>query len=78
MGFHFSMFCCALLYVHFSLATILMGKRKLVVLISLSSSCIMIVMWPFLAVPWVCLQFLVVVFPDNTHLLFYSERTKVV
>ena len=24
----------------------------------------------FLAVPWVCLQFVRVVFPDHTHLLF--------
>ena len=23
------------------------------------------------AVPWVCLQFVIVVFPDHTHLLFY-------
>ena len=27
-------------------------------------------MWLFLAVPWVCLQFVIVVFPDHTHLLF--------
>ena len=25
--------------------------------------------WLFLAVPWVCLQFVIVVFPDHTHLL---------
>ena len=24
----------------------------------------------FLAVPWVCLRFVIVVFPDHTHLLF--------
>ena len=29
----------------------------------------MIVVWLFLAVPWVCLQFVIVVFPDHTHLL---------
>ena len=28
------------------------------------------VVWLFLGVPWVCLQFLIVVFPDDTHLLF--------
>ena len=27
----------------------------------------------FLAVPWVCLQFVIVVFPDNTNLLFYAQ-----
>ena len=31
-----SMFCCTLLYVHSSFAIILMGKRKLVALLSLS------------------------------------------
>ena len=28
------------------------------------------VVWLFLAVPWVCLQFVIVVFPDHSHLLF--------
>ena len=31
----------------------------------------MIVVWLFLAVPRVCLQFVIVVFPNHTHLLFY-------
>ena len=71
MGFcNCSMFCCALIYVHFSFAIILMGKRELVALLSLSSWCLVIVVWLFLEVPWVCLQFLIVVYPDNTHLLF--------
>ena len=47
-----------------------MGKRELVALLSLSSWCLEIVVWLFLAVPWVCLQFVIVVFPDHTHLLF--------
>ena len=34
-----SMFCCMLLYVHFSIAIILMGKRELVALLNLSSWC---------------------------------------
>ena len=29
------------------------------------------VVWLFFAVPWVCLQFVIVVFPDYTHLLFF-------
>ena len=29
----------------------------------------MIVMRLFLTMPWVCLQFVIVVFPDHTHLL---------
>ena len=34
-----SMFCCTLLYVHSSIAIILMGKRELVALLDLSSRC---------------------------------------
>ena len=65
-----SMVCCTLRYVPSSFAIILMGKRKLVALLSLSSWCLVIVVWLFLVVPWVCLQFVIVVFPDHTHLLF--------
>ena len=34
-----SMFCCTLLYVHFSFSIILIGKRKLVYLLSVSRDC---------------------------------------
>ena len=64
------MFGCTLLYVPSSFAIIFMGKRELVALHSLSSWCLVIVVWLFLAVPWVCLQFVIVVCPDHTHLLF--------
>ena len=46
-----------------------MGKRELVALLSLSSWWLVMVAWLFLAVPWVCLRFVIVVFPDHTHLL---------
>ena len=49
-----STFCCSLLYVHSSIATILMGKRELVALLNLSSWCLMMVEWLFLAVPRGC------------------------
>ena len=65
-----SMFCCALIYVHSSIAIILMGTRELVALLNLSSWCLVIVGWLFLAVPWGCLRFVIVEFPDHTHLLF--------
>ena len=65
------MFCCTLLYVPSSFAIILMGKRELVALLSLSSRCLVIVVWLFLVVPWVCLHFVTMVFPDHTRLLFY-------
>ena len=67
-----SMFCCVLLYVQSSFAIILMGKRELIALLILSSWCLMIGVLLFLAVPWVCLQSVIVVFPDHTHLLFLS------
>ena len=65
-----SMFCCMLLYVHSSIAIILMGKRELIALLNLSSWCLVMVERLFLAVPRGYLQFVIVVFPDHTHLLF--------
>ena len=66
------MFCCTLLYVHSSIAIILMGKRELIALLNLSSCCLVMVERLFLAVPQGCLQFVIVVFPDHTHLLFLT------
>ena len=63
-----SRFCCTLLYVHSSISIILMGKRELVALLYLSSWCLAIVERLFLAVPWGCLRFVIVVFPDHTHM----------
>ena len=68
-----SMFCCTLLYVHSSIAIILMGKRELIALLNLSSWCLVMVERLFLAVPRGCLQFVIVVFPDHTHLLFLPD-----
>ena len=65
-----SMFCCTLLYVHSSSAIILMGKRELIALLNLSSWCLVMVERLLLAVPRGCLQFVIVAFPDHTHLLF--------
>ena len=66
-----SVFCCALLYVHSSIAIILMGKRELIALLNLSSWCLVMVGGLFLAVPRGSLQFVIVVFPDHTHLFFF-------
>ena len=65
------MFCCTLLYVLSSIAIILLGKRKLVAMLNLSSWCLVMVERLFLAVPKGCLWFVIVVFPDHTHLLFF-------
>ena len=63
------MFCCMLLCVH-SIFAIILKKRELVVLLSLPLWCITVVVWLFLIVPQVCLQFVIEVFPYHTHLLF--------
>ena len=68
------MFCCTLLYVHSSIAIILMGKRELIALLNLSSWCLVMVERLFLAVQRGCLQFVIVVFPDHTHLLILAEN----
>ena len=36
-------------------------------LLNLCSRCHIMVEWLFLAVPWGCLGFMIVVFPDHTH-----------
>ena len=64
-----SMFCCVLLWVHSSFAIILMGKRELVALLSLSSWCLVIAVRLFLVVPQVCLLFMIVI------KLFLSEAS---
>ena len=48
-----SMVCLTLLYVHSSIAIILIEKRELVALLNLFSWCLVMVEWLFLAVPWV-------------------------
>ena len=73
-----SMFCCTLLYVHSSIAIILMGKTELIALLNLSSWCLVMVEQLFLAVPRGCLQFVIVVFPDHTHLLFFKVVCKLI
>ena len=65
-----SMFFCTLLCVRSSIAIILMGKRELVALLNLSSWFLVMVERLFLAVPQGFLRFVIVVFPDHTHLLF--------
>ena len=44
-----------------------MGKRELVSLLNL------MVTWIFLTVPWGCLRFVIVIFPEHTHLLYLKS-----
>ena len=53
-----------------------MGKGELVALLNLSSWCLVMVERLFLAVPRGCLQFVIVVYPDHTHLLFFIELNR--
>ena len=69
-----SMFCCTLLYVHSSIAITLMGKSELIALLNLSSWCLVMVERLFIAVPQGCLRFVIAVFPDHTHLLFWVQK----
>ena len=65
-----------LLYVGvlYSFSIILTGKRGLIALLLLSFGCLVTInaLWLFLMVSLVGLHFVIVVFPDHTHLLFYS------
>ena len=72
------MFCCTLLYVHSSIAIILMGKRELIALLNLSSWCLVMVERLFLAVSRGCMRFVIVVFPDHTHLLFLQSGSEII
>ena len=67
------MFCCTLLYVHSSIAVILMGKRGLVALLNLSAWCLVMVGRLLLAVPRGCLRFVIVVY-CLILLTYYFQR----
>ena len=71
-----SLFCYAFACVHSSFAISLKRERKLVALLFLSYRCIVTinVLWLILTVPWVGLQYVIVVFPDHINLLFNSLR----
>ena len=58
------------------LQIILMGKGELVALLNLSSWCLVMAERLFLTVPRGCLRFVIVVFPDHTHLLFLLLRMR--
>ena len=70
------MFWFTLLYVHSSIAILLMAKRELVTLLNLPYWCLVMVEWLVLGVPCGCLRFVIVVFPDSTPLLFLSNASK--
>ena len=69
-------FCCTLLYVHSSIAIILMGKRELIALLNLSSWCLVVVEQLFLFVPRGCLRYVIVFFPDHTHYFCWCTGKK--
>ena len=68
-----SLFWYALLYILSSFTIILKRKRELDALLLLSYGCLVTVnvLWLLLTVPLVGLQFVIVVFPGHTHLLFF-------
>ena len=50
--------------------------RELIALLNLSSWCLVMVERLFLVVPRGCMQFVIVVFPDHTHLLYFGNNKK--
>ena len=64
-----SLFWHTLLYVLSSFAIVLTRQGELVTLLVLSFGCLFTVnvLWLFLTVPWLGMQFVIVVFPDHTH-----------
>ena len=72
------LFCYALLCVHSSFPIILKRKRKRIALLFLPYRCIVTinVLWLFIImVPWLGLQYVIVVFPGHTHLLLIGQWT---
>ena len=51
-----------------------LSKRSKIGLLNLSSWCLLMDERLVLAVPRGCLQFVIVVFPDHTHLLFFKTN----
>ena len=72
------LFCYALICVYSSFAILLNRMRKLVALLLLSNICIVTinVLWLFITVPWVGPQYVIVVFPDHTHLSSFAKPLK--
>ena len=60
-----------------SFAIILTRKRELVALLLFGCLATVTVLWLFLTVPWVVLQFKIVVFSDHTHFLFDTKTITV-
>ena len=63
-----TLFIICHLFTHINLVVTLLPE--LIALLNLSSWCLVMVERLFLTVPQGCLQFVIVVFPDHTHLLF--------
>ena len=66
-----SLFCWALLCVRFGFCSRLDG------LLWLSSWCLMIMVWLSLTIPWVSLQFVIVVFSDFTHYILCNRTNDI-
>ena len=69
------MFCCVFLCVQYLFCNHLDGEEGagcIALFVCLFSWCFVSVVWHFLVMTRVCLQFVIVVFPDHTHLLFLA------
>ena len=57
-----------------NLVSILVLQSSLVAFLCMSCWCLIIVVLLFLTMQSVCLQFVIVVFPDHTHFLFLAKQ----
>ena len=74
VGFcNWSMFCSALPYVHSGFAIILMGEESWLLCVFVFLILVIVVRL-FLAVSWVCLQFVIVVFSDQYALTIFDPE----
>ena len=76
--FVYVLLCTTVYPFFFDFAIVLKRKRKLAALLLLSNRCIgtVNILWLFLMAPWVGLQWVIVVFPDQTHLTFKDQCKK--
>ena len=56
-----------------NMSILVLQSSWLIAWLSLSSWCLVMIGWLFLEAQWACLQFVIVVFPDHTHLQFLNE-----
>ena len=71
-------FCCCWFVVDYCSHCRVLGKRELVALLCLSSWCLVIVVWLFLSMSRVCLQFVMLVFSWSYSLTIFVKNLHII